>query len=127
MVLKLDHYEQKLLDGWEEVYKKGQLTLWIMLALKDAPKHMAEIKQFIAEVTHGTLTADNQSMYRALRRYYDAELVSVRQQPGISGPDRKIYSLTRIGQNVLEAFLQRNITYVFFHPRVKRLIERKES
>jgi len=30
----MNEYEQQLLDGWEEVFKKGQLTLWIMLALR---------------------------------------------------------------------------------------------
>ncbi len=120
---KLDSYERKLLDGWEEVFKKGQLTLWIMLALKDNPKHMTEIKQFVASLTLDRLQADNQSMYRALRRYYDAELVDISIEPNDSGPDRKVYGLTETGYRVLEAFLDRNIR-LFYKPQVKKLIER---
>ncbi len=120
----LDNYEQKLLEGWEDVFKKGQLTLWIMLALKDGPKHMAEIKEFIVRATNGSLTADDQSMYRALRRYHDAELVDFVQEPGKSGPDLKVYSLSSIGGKVLDHFVKRNIADVFFHPQIKSLLER---
>jgi PadR family transcriptional regulator PadR len=118
----LSKYEQKLLDGWEEVFKKGQLTLWIMLALKDGPKHMADIKQFIHSATNGTLSADDKSMYRALRRYYDAELLDFTTKSG-NGPDLKIYSLTKIGHKVLSNFIKRNITTVFYEPAIKQLIE----
>ena len=33
-----------LLAGWEDVYKKSQLTLWILIALKDGEKSMASVK-----------------------------------------------------------------------------------
>ncbi len=121
--MKLDKYEQSLLDGWEEMYKKGQLTLWILLALKDDPKHMASIKDFIKKSTNGSLSADDQSMYRALRRYYDAELVDYEEQPGDNGPGRKVYKLTSIGQKVLANFVTRNITKVFFDPDIKSLLK----
>ena len=121
----LSTYEQTLLDGWEDVFKKGQLTMWIMLALKDGAKHMAEIKGFIHESTSGTLVADDQSMYRALRRYKDAEMVDFNPQAGVGGPDRKIYGLTATGHKVLQTFLERNITDVLFKPEVKHLIERR--
>jgi PadR family transcriptional regulator PadR len=120
----LDNYEQKLLDGWEEVFKKGQLTLWIMLALKDGPKHMTDIKQFIYHATNGTLSADDKSMYRALRRYYDAEMLDFTTKSS-KGPDLKIYSLTKIGSSVLDSFVERNITRVFYKPQIKELIERR--
>jgi PadR family transcriptional regulator, regulatory protein PadR len=122
---ELDKYEKKLLEGWEEVFKKGQLTLWIMLALKDGPKHMSEIKQFIYQATNGTLTADDQSMYRALRRYYDTELVDFKQEPGKGGPDLKIYSLSSVGEKVLDRFTKRNILEVFFKPEIKSLLGRR--
>jgi PadR family transcriptional regulator, regulatory protein PadR len=120
----LDSYEQKLLTGWEEVFKKGQLTMWIMLSLKEGPKHMAEMKNFITKYTRGTLEADDQSMYRALRRYYDAELIDFTLKPGENGPDLKVYALSPIGHKVLEAFLTRNIRKVYYQPTIKQLIEK---
>jgi PadR family transcriptional regulator PadR len=122
--MKLDKYEQTLLEGWEDVFKKGQLTLWIMLALKDGPKHMAEIKVFINESTGGALSADDKSMYRALRRYNDAELIDFKQEPGKNGPDLKIYALSDVGAKVLAEFINRNILGVFFKPEVKDLLQR---
>jgi PadR family transcriptional regulator PadR len=110
------------LDGWEEAFKKGQLTLWIMLALKDGPKHMADIKHFIYRATNGTLTADDKSMYRALRRYYDAEMLDFTTKSS-NGPDLKIYSLTKIGHKVLKEFTKRNITDVFYQSNIKELIK----
>ncbi len=125
--MKLDDYEQKLLDGWEDVFKKGQLTLWIMLALKDGPKHMAEIKAFIDTATNNTLSADDQSMYRALRRYYDAEMIDFTQESGKGGPDLKVYALSKVGAKVLEQFIQRNVVSVFFKPEVIKLLERSKQ
>src|SRR5215207_3331992 len=99
--MPLSNYEQELLKGWEEIYKKGQLTFWILLALKDGPKHMAQIKAFIRQHTNYTIMADDQSMYRALRRYHAAEMIDFTTEPGQSGPDRKIYRLAPIGAHVL--------------------------
>ena len=109
MVLNLNGYEQELLDGWEEIYKRGQLTLWILLALQDGPKHMAEIKAYIHGQTANVVTADDQSMYRALRRYNEAGMVTFSNEKISNGPDRKIYELTSVGQNVLSRFIERNI------------------
>jgi PadR family transcriptional regulator PadR len=39
-----------LLTTWEETYKKGQLTLWIFLALRDGDKYMNEIKRIHYEI-----------------------------------------------------------------------------
>ncbi len=119
----LDSYEQKLLEGWEDVFKKSQLTLWILLALKDGSKHMAEMKQFILDATNDQLEADDKSMYRALRRYYDVEMVDFRTEPNDKGPDRKIYFLTASGRNVLQQFIKRNILQIFFKPSVRKLLE----
>ncbi len=116
-------HEQKLLDGWEEAFKKGQLTLWIMLALKDSPKHMAAIKTFISSCTNGILLADDRSMYRALRRYYEVGLVDFEQAPGQNGPDRKVYQLTPTGQSVLRKFVERNILNVFFKSDIMKLLK----
>lgn len=121
--MPIDTYEQSLLKAWEEVYKKGQLTLWILLALKDGPKHMAEIKQFIATQTRATLNADDKSMYRALRRYQAAEMIDFKPAPGAGGPDRKIYELTAAGKRVLAAFCERNITQIFYQPDIETLIK----
>ena len=119
-------YVDELLVAWEEVHKRGLLTLWILLALEDGPKHMDEIREFIAQTTNGALSADDKSIYRALRRYYDTELVDYTLAPG-KGPDRKVYSLAPVGSRLLRRFIERNITGLYFQPRIKRLLERSSS
>ncbi len=121
-----DAYTEQLLQGWEEVFKKGQLTLWVLLALYDGPKHMAEIRQYVAAATNDQVTVDDVSLYRALRRYYDNELTDVTTAPG-KGPDKKIYSLTPIGTQVLRQFVTRNIVGTLYKPEVKNIIERITS
>lgn len=125
MVEELNNYEQKLLSGWEEVYKRGQLTLWIMLALQDGPKHMSSIKEYIDKQSKGVVGADDQSMYRALRRYHETELVTFTSQQVPNGPDRKIYELTDVGKHVLEHFIVRNFAGLINQPIFKQL--NKES
>lgn len=117
------NFEQTLLSGWEDVYKKSQLTLWILVALKDAPKHMAEIKQFIMTISGDAMAADDQSMYRALRRFRKAQMVDFTMRAGRKGPDLKQYYLTGTGRNVLAKFLDRNITPVFYNKQVQQLLQ----
>lgn len=118
----LTPYEQRLLAGWEDVHKKSQLTLWILLSLKDGPKHMADMKAFIYAMTNQLITADDKSMYRALRRYYDADMVTFHEVPSENGPDRKIYELTKTGQAVLDHFIERTISSIFDKPVVRKLL-----
>lgn len=120
--MNLNAYEQTLLVGWEDVHKKSQLTLWLLLALKAAPKHMAEIKQFIYKHTNDTISADDKSMYRALRRLAEAEIVSYELETNKSGPDKKIYRLTEVGIKILEAFIAKNIKGVFWNKLNSELI-----
>jgi PadR family transcriptional regulator, regulatory protein PadR len=114
-------YEEKLLKGWEEIFKRGQLTFWVLLSLRQSPKYMAEIREWIGQVTDNTITVEERSLYRALQRYYDAELVTYDATEGNRGPDRKVYKLTKIGERVLGAFIDRNIR-LFLKPAVKKLL-----
>lgn len=104
-----------LLAGWEEVHKKSQLTLWILLALKDGAKSMSDIKGFIQRQTKDQIEADDKSMYRALRRFNQADLISSTKQSNPAGPDIKLWQLTDTGVWVLEKFIERNITDIFFN------------
>jgi PadR family transcriptional regulator, regulatory protein PadR len=115
-------YERVLLAGWEDVYRKSQLSLFMLLALKDGPKHTAEIKEFILKATNGLQTTDEQSMYRALRRYHKAGMVQYSEVSGKAGPSRKRYGLTDTGNEVLTEFLQRNIVDIYYKPKIQSLI-----
>lgn len=120
--MKLSEYEMKLLQGWEDIHKRSQLSLWIFLALKEGAKHMADIKAFITRLTKGAIEADDKSMYRTLRRFEEADLLTFTPAPSESGPDLKVYSLTETGKRVVQAFLERQIE-LFYQPAIQKLIK----
>lgn len=110
-----------LLEAWEATYKKGQLTLWIFLALKEGKKYVDEIRTFIHERSKGTMHCEEQSLYRNLRKYRHIGVVDFDPGEGNKGPDRKYYFLTETGIKLLNTFCTRNIS-LFFEEPVKPLI-----
>ena len=123
----MNHTNQlnELLVAWEETYKKGQLTLWIFLSLKDGKKYVDEIKSFVEEQSNYTMTCESQSLYRNLRKYQHVGVVDFESGEGNKGPERKYYYLTELGQNLLGAFIERNI-FLFFNERIKNLITKED-
>lgn len=120
---KLDFYEKKILATWEEVYKKGQLTFWILLSMRVGDQSMSGIKKFIKESTDDTLVVDDKSMYRALRRLNQMELIDYNDEPNSNGGAAiKLYFLTKAGGSILQEFINRNITGIFFKPEIKKLL-----
>lgn len=112
-----------LLSSWEQTYKKGQLTLWIFLALKDGQKYVDEIKDFIENKSKNTIKCEEQSLYRNLRKYEHIEVVSFVNKKGNKGPDRKYYFLTKMGTELLEKFIDRNIK-LFFSSEINNLLKK---
>ena len=101
--------EEELLTAWEETYKNGQLTLWIFLALKEGPKYVNELHDAISSFSQGTITVEEQSLYRTLRKFYHLKIVDFSAGKGHKGPDRKYYHLTPLGHSLLKKFVERNI------------------
>jgi DNA-binding PadR family transcriptional regulator len=113
---ELDDFERKVLFGWEEISKRGLLTMWLLLAVRDRPRYAAEIATFVSDRTSGAITADDRSVYRALRRLAKAELVVATDRPGTAtGADRKYYELTATGARVLDAFIERNVRAMYIN------------
>ncbi|MCF8306149.1 MAG: PadR family transcriptional regulator [Ignavibacteriales bacterium] len=115
----------ELLSAWEETYKKGQLTLWIFLSLKDGKKYVDEIKSFVEEQSNSTMSCESQSLYRNLRKYQHVGVVDFEPGEGNKGPERKYYFLTALGQELLSRFIERNIN-LFFNKKIKNLIASEE-
>lgn len=104
-----DNMIEELLDAWEETYKKGQLTFWVFLALKESNKCMEEIKEFVERASEGTMTCEEQSLYRNLRKFQHLEIVAYDSKKVSKGPDRKYYYLTPTGEELFRRFVERNI------------------
>ncbi|MDD5369331.1 MAG: PadR family transcriptional regulator [Anaerolineaceae bacterium] len=98
-----------LLLKWEESYKKGLLSFWILLLLYERPSYPFEMRPLIEEISQGTITADENSLYRALYRFQEVGIVSSETQPSTQGPDRRYYHLTQKGFSLLRRFIERNL------------------
>lgn len=120
--MKDDTQIMELLSAWEETYKKGQLTLWIFLALKEGEKYVDDIKAFVEEQSNNTMTCESQSLYRNLRKYQHVGVVDFNTKEGFKGPDRKYYFLTQLGHSLLKQFIDRNIN-LFFSEKINTLIQ----
>jgi PadR family transcriptional regulator PadR len=99
----------ELLAKWEEVYKKGLLSFWMLLVLQRRPAYAFEMNALIQQLSQGTISADDNSLYRALSRFEDMGLVASQLCPSPSGPARRYYSLTPAGRDLLRRFIQRNV------------------
>ena len=113
-------YESKILSSWEEVYRQGLLTFWIFVSLKDGELDVQGIKAKVEDLTNGSYVAAEQTLYRVLRKNYDLELVDYREVPSSSGPKKKLYSLSELGNKLLEDFVNRNIK-LFYQPTIKNM------
>ena len=99
----------ELLNAWEETYKKGQLTFWVFLALQESNKCVEEIKEFVENMSEGSMSCEEQSLYRNLRKFLHLGIVAYESKRVSKGPDRKYYYLTYIGQRLFQHFVERNI------------------
>jgi len=117
----VDQLKEELLTAWEETYKKGQLTLWIFLSLRAGPKYVSELQESIAGFSKGTIHAEEQSLYRTLRKFYHLKMVDFQTGKGHKGPERKYYRLTPMGEDLLASFIERNIR-LFFEEPLKQLL-----
>ena len=100
---------EELLNAWEETYKKGQLTLWVFLALREGRKCVEDIKEFVERMSEGTMSCEEQSLYRNLRKFQHLEIVTYESRKVSKGPDRKYYYLTETGEELFKRFVKRNI------------------
>mgnify|MGYP000648675203 CR=1 FL=1 len=114
-------YKAQLLTSWEETYKKGFLTFWLLLSLRDHHLYIDEIKAFIKDITNNTISCEDQSIYRSLRKFYNLEIVDYELRDGNKGPKRKHYFLTELGKELLHDFSQRNIS-IFLNKKTIDLI-----
>jgi DNA-binding PadR family transcriptional regulator len=111
----------ELLNKWEETYKKGLLSFWILLLLYERPSYPYEMSAEVAKISRGTISVDDNSIYRALNRFESVSIVKSELQQSNTGPQRRYYSLTNKGKILLTEFIQRNIQ-VFEAPSVSERI-----
>lgn len=118
---------QELVAEWDDVYKKGQLSLWVLLSIYDGKKYAAEISEFMYHATNGTFEVKEQSLYRALRRFVGMRLVNVTEEESPNaGPKRKFYELSDVGETVLAEFVNLHIEPLY-KPSIKSMLDKLQQ
>ncbi len=112
-----------LLAQWEETYKKGLLTFWLLLLLSQRKAYPYEMKNEILALSQNSVSADENSIYRALNRLAQSGLVGSELQPSETGPSRRYFFLTDQGRTLLSRFINRNIL-IFQNPAVAGSIKK---
>ena len=118
--MRLSKFETTLLTGWEDVYKKAQVSLWILLAVQQNKGFVDEIRYFMSN--QARLEVAEQSLYRSLRRLESATMVKSIKVFSPGGPDKKQFHLTSEGSRVLQAFIIRNIGEIYYRPQVMKVL-----
>lgn len=113
---------KSLLGQWEETYKKGLLSFWLLLLLAHRKAYPYEIRDAINEMSHNTINADENSIYRALYRLADSGIVDSEVLPSETGPSRRYFFLTNLGRDLFSRFTTRNIL-IFEQPDVAEMIQ----
>jgi PadR family transcriptional regulator len=119
----IDETTDTLLVQWEETYKKGLLSFWLMLLLSGHKAYPYEIREAILELSRNSISADENSIYRALNRLAATGLLASELLPSETGPSRRYFSLTERGHALLKQFISRNIL-VFQDPTVAGMIKK---
>ncbi len=101
--IDLNDDECQFLLSWEEVYKKGALTYWVLLLLS---KNQYDAGQLYTELRESDMSLNEHSLYRMLRRLYDVGIIDT---VGKSGRN-KYYQTSEKGARILSVFMRRNIT-----------------
>ena len=99
------------------------LSFWLLLLLAQRKAYPYEIRAAVAEMSHNTIIADENSIYRALHRLAQSGVVDSEVQPNENGPNRRYFALTPLGRELLIRFITRNIQ-VFQQPEVADLIQK---
>ena len=94
------------------------------MALRDTPRYTTEVREFIHSSANGSIKCEEQSVYRALRKFYDLEIVDYEMRDGKSGPSRKYYFLTEIGRSLLKTFIERTIKIMYTNEITKLLLKK---
>ncbi len=108
----------------EQLLPLTAVAFEILLTLADGDAHGYHIMHAVEERTDGAIVLHPGTLYRALARLMEEELIE--EQPGTDNADarRRLYSLTRFGRSVAEAETTR-LHQQLVHAKARRLLKRQ--
>ncbi len=88
-----------------------ETTLFIMLSLAPGPRHGYAIMKDVRALSHNRVELSTGTLYSALKRLLDQNWIRRIEDPDPIAADggrvRKVYALTDLGKNILQAEVDR--------------------
>ncbi|GLX33951.1 PadR family transcriptional regulator [Streptomyces roseochromogenus] len=78
-------------------------TLLILTAIADAPRHGYAIAREVEQISEGRTKVRTGTLYGALERLLEQQLISVHEEEVVDGRRRRSYALAPRGREVLAA------------------------
>ncbi|WP_327306713.1 PadR family transcriptional regulator [Streptomyces sp. NBC_01298] len=78
-------------------------TLLILTAIADAPRHGYAIAQEVEKISEGRTKMRTGTLYGALERLLEQELIAVHEEEVVDGRRRRSYALAPRGREILTA------------------------
>lgn len=103
---------------------KGTLDVIILRTLGWGPAHGYAISRWIRQTTRDELKLEEGALYPALRRLEERGLLESRWQTTESGRDAKVYHLTPLGREELQAEVA---SWTRYATAMKRLMETRPA
>jgi len=94
---------------WSKEYKKGFFSYIILLLLKDKPFYGMEINNKLLEITGGKVSFQESGTYHILKKLNEKGFIKGIWKKSIKGPQRKYYTITESGEQLLEVFTENYI------------------
>ncbi|KOV60510.1 PadR family transcriptional regulator [Streptomyces sp. MMG1121] len=94
-------------------------TLLLLTALADEPRHGYAIAREVEKISGGRVTMRTGTLYGALERLLQQELIEVHKEEVVESRLRRTYTLTSAGRQVLAAEAERMVATA--HEATRRL------
>jgi len=92
----------------------GDFTLWVFLALKEGRKYVDEVRTFVEEKYQNTMTCEEQSLYRVLRKFEYLEVLSHELRKGNKRTGQEIQLSDRSRPPIGQSFRAAEHPHLFF-------------
>ncbi len=102
--MKIQKNVKRTLKLWNKEYKKGFFSYIILLLLKERPMYGFEIANKILELTNKKVSFQESGIYHILKKLKEKGFVTAEWQKSNKGPNRKYYSITESGEQLLKIF-----------------------
>jgi PadR family transcriptional regulator PadR len=104
--MKIYKHVDKTLVVWEQEYKKGFTAYMILYFLNTNDMYGYEIKNKLENFTSSDLQFQESGIYKNLKKLKIKNYVKSEIRSSDKGPNRKYYTITESGRNLLKTFTE---------------------